>query len=461
MNRKAALSTALLTAILSSVPAFVGCERSSSPESEAAAPPTASAPEAAAETASAPSSPTESAASSESASAAASALGRATSQFVDVFTEEDETESAASDGGASASGEESTGGGDFSLVDEETRRKYTEDRTLVAPTLADRDETVAAAPKYRLEYKFPANTNLAWTVVHLVRKRVSYGGTEKLIETSSTTERRWEFLDALEDGSVRARHWIDHMILRQNEEGKDPIDYDSERDVVVPKEIAAFGTEKAVGVVLETFAINPLGVMSDKTKLVAEYQGREGDSNVMAPFPDCELAVGDVWTIPYSLYLKGADEVTRPYHVVERFRLDQIDEKYATISFKTTLVSIVDDHVVEGALAERLFTGKALFDRELGLAVRTELNFKKSVPGAFGFASFLEYNCQVTEKLDRERSGMTASAGEEATVSEPASDSAEPAAEETPAADESSELEIPANLLVPESDPEVENIPSV
>ena len=56
---------------------------------------------------------------------------------------------------------------------------------------------------------------------------------------------------------------------------------------------------------------------------------------------------------------------------------------------------------MEGALAERLFTGRALFDRELGQTTRTELNFKKSVPGAFGFSSFLDYSCQVVEKIDR------------------------------------------------------------
>jgi len=53
-------------------------------------------------------------------------------------------------------------------------------------------------------------------------------------------------------------------------------------------------------------------------------------------------------------------------------------------------------------LAERLFTGRALFDRELGLTVRTEMTFEKSVPGAYGFSSFLEYNCQVVEKLIRD-----------------------------------------------------------
>ena len=43
--------------------------------------------------------------------------------------------------------------------------------------------------------------------------------------------------------------------------------------------------------------------------------------------------------------------------------------------------------------------------------MRTELNFKKTVPGAFGFASFLEYNCQVVEKLDREKSDLFTEGG--------------------------------------------------
>ena len=313
-------------------------------------------------------------------------LGEATSEFAKTFSDEDREESV-----------DKTGSIDISLVDEETRKKYTEDRTLITPTLDIQADS--NAQKYKLEYRFKANSNLSWNVVHRVRKRISYGGKESLIETSSTTFRRWEFLEAKPDGKIAARHWIDRMILQQNEEGKDQIDYDSERDVVVPKEISAFGTEKAVGVALETFDVNPLGVLSDKTKLVAEYQGREGDSNVVVPFPKEEVAVGDVWTIPYALHLKGTDKVTRPYHVVERFRLEKIDEKYATISFKTTLVSIVDDPVVEGELAERLFTGRALFDRELGLNVRTEMTFDRKVTGAFGFSSFLEYNCQVVEKL--------------------------------------------------------------
>ncbi len=335
---------------------------------------------------------------------AASALGDATERFAQIFAE------SAADGSDDV-GENGADGSawDASLVDDETKRKYSADRTSVEPILAPREdengaESDASRPKFKLEYRFEPDSRLAWNVVHQVRKKISYGGQARLIQTSSTTFRRWDFGPESPEnaGKFAARHTIDRMILRQNEEGKEPIDYDSERDLAVPKEIAAFGTEKAVGVVLETFKIDRFGVMSEKKKLVDEYQGREGDSNVLVPFPKEPVGVGDVWTIPYAIYLKGADGNVRPYRVVERFRLENVDEKRATISFKTILLSIVDDPVVEGALAERLFSGRALFDRERGLTLRTELTFEKTVANAFGESSFLEYHCQVVEKLVRD-----------------------------------------------------------
>jgi hypothetical protein len=146
----------------------------------------------------------------------------------------------------------------------------------------------------------------------------------------------------------------------------------------------------------------------------------------LVPFPTEPVAVGDVWTVPYALYLKGGDEVVRPYRVVERFRLESVDEKFATISFTTTLMSLVDDPVVEGALAERLFSGRALFDRERGLTLRTELTFNRRVANAFGFSSYLEYNCQVVEKLIRDgetaQDAETAQDGESAQGAETAQD---------------------------------------
>lgn len=363
---------------------------------------------------------------------AAELLGSATDRFAEIFSEEGASEEAL--------------GFDENLVDEETRQKYSADRTTVAPTLAPRDEAegVDERPKYRLEYKFQPNSSLRWNVVHQVRKKVSYAGKETTTETSSTAFRRWDFGERGVDGKLAAQHEIDRMILRQNEEGKDPIDFDSERDLVVPKEIAAFGTEKAIGVVLETFDINPCGVMSEKKKLVAEYQGREGDSNVLVPFPTEPVAVGDVWTVPYALYLKGGDEVVRPYRVVERFRLESVDDKFATISFTTTLMSIVDDPVVEGALAERLFSGRALFDRERGLTLRTELTFNRRVANAFGFSSYLEYNCQVVEKLIRDDEAA------EATQNEPVAQTSEETPVEAVAQDgEAAQVEENAQVVEP------------
>ena len=60
----------------------------------------------------------------------ADVLGRAADQFSGVFSDEEE------DGDDT----KEAGGVDFSLVDDETKRKYSDDRTIIATTLSHRGE---------------------------------------------------------------------------------------------------------------------------------------------------------------------------------------------------------------------------------------------------------------------------------------------------------------------------------
>ena len=60
------------------------------------------------------------------------------------------------------------------------------------------------------------------------------------------------------------------------------------------------------------------------------------------------------------------------------------------------------------------------------------MNFQKSVPEAFGFASFLEYNCQVVEKLDREKTGVASDSESNETDTVSSQITLEPVVGETP-----------------------------
>lgn len=296
-------------------------------------------------------------------------------------------------------------------VDPEIQAKYLRERKLtlipkVDKNAKDNKDTQNTGSgnekKYHLIYKFEPGSELTWNVVHEVHKKLIYAGLTREVQTRSQIKRRWIVQQAPNDPQkLLCEHRIDEMILQQQEEGKNPISFDSRKDEKAPREFAVFGTDKTVGKVLEKFIIDHQGMMTEKTKLVREYHGMEKDSRVLVPFPDTPVAIGDSWTIPMLIFLKGRDGTIRNYHATEKFTLENVHEGLATIRFRTILLSVVTDPVIEAQLAERLFNGYARFDMNRGIVLQTELEFNKSVANAMGEASHLDYRCRVEEKLLR------------------------------------------------------------
>lgn len=259
-------------------------------------------------------------------------------------------------------------------------------------------------PRYTLRYQFDPDSETRWNVSHRLWKETSYGGMTRNIETVSKIVRRWKIgrpdpADELE--RYPGAYFIDSMNLQQREEGAEPILYDSQTDETVPAEFAQFGTEKMIGVELENFRVDPYGLMTEKTKLIEGFRGEERNARVLVPFPDEPVAVGESWTLPYTLFLQNRDKTVKTLDGVKKYTLENVTGSLATIRFRTTLLSIVGDPFLEGQLAEKLFSATARFDMERGIMVKTEQEFKRTVPGAFGDGTILDYRCKITEELVR------------------------------------------------------------
>lgn len=318
-------------------------------------------------------------------------LGSATEKFSDTFHDTEDTETEAAPTPSSTSN-----------VTEEVREQYTRlpDIDFVPKIIDKKNE----GERYELRYRFEPNTNLRWNVSHRVWKKVLMSGHESEIETVSQIVRRWHIDGEEPDASSENRtvtYFIDEMILDQQESGKDPIRYDSRVDEEVPPEISIFGTEKAVGKELSRFKIDPFGMMTEKEKMMEEYGGNPKDSRVLFPFPSEPVAVGETWTLPYTIFLQNRDKTVKTVNAILKFTLTQVAGDLAVIEVHTVPTSIIGDPYLEAQLAERLFDGTCRFDIAGGKAVKTEIEFSRAVPEAYGTATFLDYRCRITEELQR------------------------------------------------------------
>ncbi|MBR2694996.1 MAG: hypothetical protein IKE69_12375 [Thermoguttaceae bacterium] len=316
-------------------------------------------------------------------------LGGATERFSDLFNDSEPESDAPQDAPR-----------DLENVDPQAREEYTRlPDILFTPQIVEHQED--GAERYLLRYRFAPESDQKWNVSHRVWKKVLMSGLETEIETVSRIVRRWHVephaADLPEDVET-VTYTIDEMILDQQETGKDPIRYDSRVDDEVPAEISVFGTEKAVGRELSRFKIDRLGMMTDKEKMMREYGGNAKDSRVLFPFPDEAVAVGETWTLPYTIFLQNRDKTVKTINAVIKFTLTGVSGDLAVIEVRTVPTSLIGDPYLEGQLAERLFTGTCRFDMAGGRAVKTEIEFARSVPEAYGTATFLDYRCKITEE---------------------------------------------------------------
>ena len=287
-------------------------------------------------------------------------------------------------------------------ISEETRDKYTDKADILfSPTLEENGEE-DDSPRYLFRYRFEPNSEQRWTVSHRLWKETSYGGMTRKIETVSNITRRWVIGPRAEgtcdDALIPIEYYIDTMRLEQQEEGEEPILYNSQTDTVVPEEFRRFGTEKMIGVPLERFQIDPFGRMTEKSIVVSGFESDAQDSRVTVPFPEEPVRVGQSWTIPCTFRLKTREETIQTVRGIQRFRLENVTGSLAVIHISMTVLSLVGDPYLEGQLAEKICEGTCRFDMENGRALQTELEFSKTVPNAFGSATILVYRCRITEE---------------------------------------------------------------
>ena len=316
-------------------------------------------------------------------------IGGATERFSELFTDSDPDAEP-----AQAAARE------LENVDPQAQEEYTRlPDILFTPRIVEKQ--VDGVPRYLLRYRFEPESDQRWNVSHRVWKKVLMSGLETEIETVSRIVRRWHVephAADLADDVETVTYYIDEMILDQQETGKDPIRYDSRVDEEVPAEISVFGTEKAVGRELSRFKIDRLGMMTEKEKMMQEYGGNAKDSRVLFPFPDDPVAVGETWTLPYTIFLQNRDKTVKTINAVIKFTLTDVAGDLAVIAVHTVPTSIIGDPYLEGQLAERLFSGSCRFDMAGGRAVKTEIEFARSVPEAYGTATNLDYRCRITEE---------------------------------------------------------------
>ncbi|MFN7770201.1 MAG: DUF6263 family protein, partial [Planctomycetaceae bacterium] len=131
----------------------------------------------------------------------------------------------------------------------------------------------------------------------------------------------------------------------------------------------------------------------------AEVDPRQRMESFLLTLPTEEVAVGGSWRDPMDVPVRTEGKLMTKVRLQTTYTLEKVEGSEAHVSYKTVVLTPLEDPRVVAQLMQREMTGRFVFDLEGGRLVTREAKLDRSVVGAFGAQSNLKATAEYSEKL--------------------------------------------------------------
>jgi hypothetical protein len=263
------------------------------------------------------------------------------------------------------------------------------------------EKTTAQTPtddveKYLLRFTFTEGEKLRYeTEQRVTQKAVAAAGAKVDLSTVKQT-RLFRVGDVSEQGEAQVSMQFEHvrMELRSDDQPTEVFDTSMKESEVPTKFRAA---ARKLMRPAPTFTLRTEGTpVSDEG---VEQIPEGGQAGFMMPLPREPIAIGQTWKVNIQPEVRIAEGVMRKIVLLRTYRLKEINDDVATITFATSIASKVRSPAIKAQLLQATPQGTVLFNIKLGRVLERELTFDRSVMGAVGPNTILSAKGRTTETL--------------------------------------------------------------
>jgi hypothetical protein len=263
---------------------------------------------------------------------------------------------------------------------------------------------LAQQQTFTLRYQFAPDDVLRWEVESLTSSKVSIRHSSETSSSRTRSIKKWQVTGIDNRGNVTFDHIVDSVQMWQQIDDNPPVSFDSRAASSDVPEVFRDAANK-VGRVLATITVSPTGEVVNRRSDEASF--RFGANDVTAPLPEGPISLGHEWYVPDELTATADGRVNRLKARVV-YRLESVADHLATISFRTEILTPIDNPQIHSQIVRHMTHGKITFDIARGRQVAKEFDCGQRVQAFEGPDSMLEYQCRFTERLLEET--QTASA---------------------------------------------------
>lgn len=263
---------------------------------------------------------------------------------------------------------------------------------------------------HRLQYKFEVGEIVRYHATHKTMLKTTKGPSTEIVQDESDSEQHYRVTAVDDDGIATLELTTDRVKMSARFGNAKPESYDSTADENVSPRFAAVA--KTIGKPLARLTVRPNGELVSSKPLLPESVQRlvttptqsptandDPAKNVFTVFPDKPLAVGDTWRESFQVRVNVDRRLEQNVTLLRVSELTSLEDGLATVKYRTSLITPVQDGGVRVQLLQRTPSGSLVFDIEQGRIISRTMKIDRTEVGVIGSNSLMRAVSLRKEKL--------------------------------------------------------------
>lgn len=249
---------------------------------------------------------------------------------------------------------------------------------------------------YSLRYKFTPNEFVHYRVETENKITVQLNQNTQTSENSANTLKHYRVISVNDEGQGTLETRIDRVKMKVKFDNEEPATFDSEQDPA--KDLKQFEPIRANISKPSRIVYSPLGEVIKILELKIGPDGSKFEEpsgsgkpdeeksrrlGFLIPLPEQEVKVGDTWNDELDVEVAISKTLRKKVPVRRVFTLESVDGDVAKITFKTKIMTRLNDPKLSMQLIQKTPSGTIKLDMERGILISQDVSLDKAQVGVF------------------------------------------------------------------------------
>jgi len=265
----------------------------------------------------------------------------------------------------------------------------------------------AATQLHRLAFRFESGERVTHEITHDSRITSAQGGRREVAINKTRTFRTYRVIEVPPAGGAVLEMQLDAVWMSaefEDEDGTqgpavvfDSRDPESAKNPKFNQVRENIGQPQALLTVDSTGRTLEVKQRSKKENEEKEPGSKQRPDNFLLTLPKEPVAVGATWKDPFDVLVRNEASLLVRIRMQTTYRLEEVAGDLATITYRTVVLTPVEQPTIAAQLIQRELEGKAVFDMSRGRLVSREAKLDRTVVGAFGPQSTMQASARYKE----------------------------------------------------------------